>query len=176
MPAKWNFGRQVCKGDQAGVGRGSQPLEPRSRGNLGNNWMSTSPGWQWPSHCFLPKVSYGVCEAGKAVEWTAQSNIKNSHVSSGPVCSWEAHRLSWTSGLGSRLCYQPARELGQIMWTKQSQSTPSVQHSRDLYLQRGVPVRSDGKCERRASPLFRGMESHLPLSLAKSKHSLSHCC
>lgn len=69
------------------MGRGSQPLEPRSRGNLGNNWMSTSPGWQWPSHCFLPKVlqvSYGVCEAGKAVEWTAQSNIKSSHVSSGP--------------------------------------------------------------------------------------------
>lgn len=39
------------------------------------------------------------------------------------VCSWEARGLSWISGLGSRLCYQPARELGQIVWTKQSQST-----------------------------------------------------
>lgn len=61
------------------------------------------------------------------------------------VCNWEAHGLNCTSGLDSRLCHQPARELGQVTGPVQSLSTPLVQHSRDLYIQYVVPVESDGK-------------------------------
>lgn len=105
--------------------------QARSRGNSGNYWMSTSPGWQWPSHCFLPKVlqvSYFVCGVDSTVKHKKQPCQLWTRCAAGKPMGW----LSWTSGLGSKLCYQPATELGQIMWTKQSQSPLSVQHSRDL--------------------------------------------